>query len=199
VHSTRLEVSLFDAQYDSKTGALIPIPDDVIETVIAALLRYKVICADFGAPTHRIRILATEATRTAKNSDHFLARILKETGLTVEVLSKQDEGVVGAMGIASGFSEIQGLSMDLGGGSAQITWLISQQGNIRLSPVGSFSFPYGAAALTRKLAELRKNKSEEEADEAVAEFRKEMKHNFLTAYEKLQIPGDLVSKAQNEG
>jgi retrograde regulation protein 2 len=53
--------------------------------------------------------------------------------------------------------------------------------------------------LTRKLAELRKNKSEEEADEAVAEFRKEMKHNFLTAYEKLQIPGDLVSKAQNEG
>ena len=167
------------------------------EAVIASILRFRVICEDFGVD--KIRILATEATRTAINSKQYLSAIKKATGIEVELLSKQDEGRVGALGIASGFSDIQGLLMDLGGGSCQITWLVSQQGNIRLSPEGSFSFPYGAAALTRKLAELRKGKSEEDADKAIAAFREEVKHNFLYAYQKLQIPEDLVSKAESEG
>jgi retrograde regulation protein 2 len=33
----------------------------------------------------------------------------------------------------------------------QITWMVAREGKPETSPKGSYSFPYGAAALTRKL------------------------------------------------
>jgi retrograde regulation protein 2 len=128
------------------------------------------ICADLGAAPQSIRIIATEATRTAINSEEFRKEVKIATGLTVEMLAKEDEGKVGALGIASSFSDMKGLVMDLGGGSTQISWMVVQGGNIRTSPKGAFSFPYGAAALTRKLKELKEGKSKEEA-EHVSKFR----------------------------
>ena len=195
----RENISLYDAQFDPDTGERIPIPSDVIDTVAAGVRRFQIVCKDFGVPERHIRIVATEATRTAINAEQFVSAIKKATGLHVELLHKQDEGRIGALGIASGFSDIQGLTVDLGGGSMQITWLISQSGTIRLSPLGSFSFPYGAAALTKKLKKLNQNKSKDEADRAVAEFRNEMKQNFLDAYNKLQIPEELLVRAKRDG
>jgi retrograde regulation protein 2 len=119
--------------------------------------------------------------------------------LTVEILAKEEEGRVGAFGIASGFSNMQGIAMDLGGGSTQITWMISHQGAVQSSPRGAFSFPYGAAALTRKLADLKSGKSEDEAKRATNKFRHEMKKNFIDAYHQIDIPKELVERAQKEG
>jgi retrograde regulation protein 2 len=59
---------------------------------------------DLGVPGNSIRIIATEATRTAINSAEFRKEIKEATGLTVEMLPKEDEGKVGALGIASSFS-----------------------------------------------------------------------------------------------
>ncbi|OCK73073.1 Ppx-GppA-domain-containing protein [Lepidopterella palustris CBS 459.81] len=199
LHVYRFDVSLYEAQFDPDTGTRIPIPSFVTESVIAAFLRFQIICKDLGVPENRIRVIATEATRTAINSSEFLNAIETATGLRVEMLEKEEEGRIGALGIASGFSDIEGLAMDLGGGSAQITWLISQSGNIRLSPKGSISFPYGAAALTRKLAELKEGKSKDEADQALAEFRHEMKANFFKAYNDLRLPHELVERARKKG
>lgn len=162
-------------------------------------MRFQVICTDLGVPEDRIRIIATEATRTAINSAEFCDAIQSATGLKVEMLPKQEEGQVGALGIASSFSRISGLVMDLGGGSTQITWLIANAGEIQTSPKGSFSFPYGAAAMTRKLDSLRDGKSEEEADKAIAAFREEMKIAFRDAYDKLEIPEHLVRAAKEDG
>ncbi|PVH72413.1 Ppx-GppA-domain-containing protein [Cadophora sp. DSE1049] len=199
LHVHRNEISLFDTQFDSKTGRRIPIPSSIINDVIAALLRFQIICADLGVSGNTIRIIATEATRTAINSVEFRDKIKKATGLTVEMLAKEDEGKVGALGIASSFSDMQGLVMDLGGGSTQISWMMVQGGSIRTSPRGAFSFPYGAAALTRKLEELTAGKSKDEAERALDKFREEMKTNFLDAYEKLEIPRDLIEKAKTDG
>jgi len=195
----RNEISLFDTQFDSETGRRIPIPSSIINDVIAALLRFQIICADLGVPGNTIRIIATEATRTAINSDEFRDKIKKATGLTVEMLAKEDEGKVGALGIASSFSDMQGLVMDLGGGSTQISWMMVQGGSIRTSPLGAFSFPYGAAALTRKLEELTAGKSKDDAERALDKFREEMKTNFLDAYKKLEIPMELIEKAKSDG
>jgi retrograde regulation protein 2 len=161
--------------------------------------RFQVICADLGVPEDRIRIIATEATRKALNSAEFCKAIQTATGLEVEMLPKEQEGQVGALGIASSFSHVSGLVMDLGGGSTQITWLTANDGDIRTSPKGSFSFPYGAAAMTRKLEELKAGKSEEEADKAIAALREEMKTAFRDAYEQLEIPDHLVEAAKKEG
>lgn len=197
--STRLDVSLYSAQYDEKTGERVPIPDDIIEQVVAALLRFQVLCSEFNVPKKNIRIIATEATRTAVNSVQYRKEIKNATGIEVEMIGKEEEGFVGAMGVASGFSDVSGLVMDLGGGSCQITWMNSINGHVTVSPRGSVSFPYGAAALTKKLEILRSGKSPEEADKAVTEFRAEMKANFTNAYNELQVPEEMVQDAVKNG
>jgi retrograde regulation protein 2 len=195
----RSSISLYDAQFDDKTGAQIPVPKNTIDAVCHAIRRFQIICTDFKVEHDQIHILATEATRVAKNSAQLLSAIKETTGLDVKLLDKEEEGNIGALGIASGFMEMEGLVMDLGGGSTQISWIVSQNGFIRTSPRGSFSFPYGAAALTKKLEELRDGKDKEGAKEAVHEFRKEMIGNFRHAYENLEIPDVLRDEAKRKG
>lgn len=113
VFQDRAAISLYDAQYQS--GDKGPIPQDVIDNVLAALARFKVACADFGVAKDKIRILATEATRTAVNSVDFRQQIKDATGWDVDMLPKEMEGRIGALGVASSFSDVEGLVMDLGG------------------------------------------------------------------------------------
>lgn len=195
----RVDISLYDAQFDPETGHRIPIPRDIIGEVIAALNRFILVCADLGVPRENIHIVATEATRAAINSAAFLKAIALATGLSVDMLRKEDEGRIGALGVASGFSDIKGLMMDLGGGSTQITWIISQGGNVRISDKGSISFPYGAAALTKKLDDAKRGKSKHEADEALEKLRHEMISNFQHAYQTIRVPESLVEEAKANG
>lgn len=198
MYQYRSDISLYDSQYDDD-GNRVSIPEAVINSVIAVLLRFQINCAEFGVPRQNIRVLATEATRTAPNSEEFRQRIAQTTGLTIEMLSKREEGQIGAMGVASSFSNMRGLVMDLGGGSTQITWMVMDEGHIRTSEKGAFSFPYGAAALTRRLADLEKGKGKDEAKKAKELLRKEMTTHFQQAYHDLQVPEALVESAKREG
>ncbi|KAM0384905.1 hypothetical protein ACHAQC_011914 [Fusarium culmorum] len=199
IHVYRVDISLYDAQFDPETGHKIPIPSDVIGEVTAALNRFKIVCADLKVPESQIHVVATEATRAALNSAEFLNSIHADTGLSVDLLPKEEEGRIGSLGVASGFSDIGGLMMDLGGGSTQITWIISQGGNVRISDRGSISFPYGAAALTKTLEDLKRGKSKHEADKARDRLYQEMKTNFENAYQRLQVPESLVAEAKENG
>lgn len=190
---------MYEAQYDSD-GNQIPIPEETIDSVIGAFLRFQLYCTDFGVPHTNIRIIATEATRKAINGQDFVERVARETGLTVEILSQAGEGETGAWGIASSASEVRGLVMDLGGGSTQITWMMTRDGNMQTSPKGAYSFPYGAAALTQRLQLIdKKAKSEKQAEALRQELRSEMKANFLKAYKGLEVPYELVKKAKKDG
>ncbi len=72
--------------------------------------------------------------------------------------------------------------------------MISNGGEVETSPKGSFSFPYGAAAMTRRLAEV-----EEKGPEARAKLEDEMKSNFRDAYNNLEIPECLHATARRNG
>ena len=162
--------------------------------MIEALARFKVTCAEFEVPNENIRIIATEATRNAINSAEYRDRISNATGWTVELLAKEDEGRIGAMGIASSFSTLEGLVLDLGGGSVQITWIMSADGQIQICPQGSVSLPYGAAALMQRLKEIKtKNLLDGEK-----ELSQEISHAFDNALSTLAIPS-LLTKAKSEG
>lgn len=115
--------------------------------VARAFRRFKTVCQDFGVDEGHVRVLATEATRTAPNSDDFMEKLHDATGWTVTLLKKEEEGLLGAHGIASSFDEVRGLCMDLGGGSTQLSWIYTESGQVRTSD-GAVSLPYGAAALT---------------------------------------------------
>ncbi|GAD93649.1 retrograde regulation protein 2 [Paecilomyces variotii No. 5] len=190
----RAGISLYDAQFSNPDGSRGPIPEEVVDAVVTRLSRFKSTCEDFGVSPENVYVLATEATRTAPNSVEFRARIKESTGWDVSLLSKEDEGRIGALGVASSFASVEGLVMDLGGGSTQITWMIAKDGVVTTSPRGSVSFPYGAAALTRRLAEARKNGSKAEK-----ELKDEMRTNFQNAYEELQVPESLLRAAEAEG
>lgn len=77
--------------------------------------------------------MATEATRKAINGEEFRKRVKEETGWEVELLAKEMEGKVGAYGVASSLGSVSGVVMDLGGGSTQITWLETTDGEVRMS------------------------------------------------------------------
>lgn len=198
VHFHRVNISLYEAQTDPDTGTRIPIPQHVIERVVSAIVRFQIICGEYKVPSSNIRLIATEATRTAINSSAFTDAIRDATGISVELLRKEEEGIIGAWGIASSFSDVEGLALDLGGGSMQMTWIISHAGNVHISPLGSVSFPYGAAALTQKLANLKRDKSKEDARKAKELFRQEMADNVRAAFDRLEAPESLVRKAREQ-
>ena len=153
IYQDRAGISLYDAQYS--TGAKVPIPFTVIQEVLAALIRFKSTCLDFGVHDSNIRVVATEATRNAINRDDLLDAIEQKTGWTVQLLAKEEEGRLGAMGIASSVDDLKGICMDMGGGSVQLTWVVKRPtGDIDMGP--SVSFPYGAAALLAELSTREK-------------------------------------------
>ncbi|KAL8707522.1 MAG: hypothetical protein Q9220_007464 [cf. Caloplaca sp. 1 TL-2023] len=189
IHQDRCGISLYDAQY--KAGEKVPISQATISELLAALLRFKRICEDFQVRHDRVRVVATEATRNAINSEDFRRQIKEVTDWTVEMLAKEEEGRVGAMGVASSFGSIRGLVMDLGGGSIQMTWIISEDGETKTSSKGSVSFPYGAAAMMRRLDEV--------GVKGQASLLNEMSANFEGALHNLEVPEVLTKAADDEG
>jgi len=151
IYQDRSGVSLYDAQHSTSVKG--PISPIIIRETVAALLRFKRTCQDFGVHDSNVRVVATEATRNAINRDHLLGQIKEATGWDVQLLAKEEEGRLGAMGIASSVGHLDGICMDMGGGSVQMTWVTKDPNrNIEMGP--SVSFPYGAAALMSDLSKI---------------------------------------------
>lgn len=190
VYLDRAAISLYDAQYVD--GKAVPIPEDTIKQVIKSLLRFRSTCEDFGVPEKQVRIVATEATRKAINSEDFRAQVAKATGWTVELLPKEMEGRIGALGVASSYESVTGLMMDLGGGSTQLTWIMTQRGEVRMSDKGSASLPYGAAALSQRLESAGPPGSK-----GFKAFEQEVLADLQAAVQDIQIPQNLLERSKS--
>jgi len=72
-----------------------------------------------------MRLVATEACRRARNGAELIARIRRETGLTLEVIRAEEEArlaVVSCASLVSSRTE-QLLVVDIGGGSTELVWI----------------------------------------------------------------------------
>ena len=148
IYRERAAISLYDALHTSSAESL-HFSTDAITEVTRTLARLRVICDRFGVPSGNIAVFATEAMRTAKNRDEMLQSIQQATGLTVSILSPRKECLLGALGARSGFHHVDGIFMDLGGGSVQMTYMNSSEQDYDISAANSaISLPYGAAKLT---------------------------------------------------
>ncbi|OJK02704.1 hypothetical protein ASPACDRAFT_23704 [Aspergillus aculeatus ATCC 16872] len=200
VYQSRAAISLYDAQFSSQTETKSqtktrgPIPETTIAQVLDHLRHFQSTCSDFGVRATNIHVLATEATRTAPNAAAFCGAIRAHTGWEVRLLTKEEEGRIGALGVASSSARVAGIAMDLGGGSTQITWVVEGDGGeVRTSPRGAFSFPYGAAALSRLLQEAEaETKSSDDGTTALEALKAEMTRQFQTAYRELEVPDPLL-------
>ena len=87
-----------------------------LEICAEKLRRYQV---------HTMRLVATEACRRARNGNHFLAMVARETGLRLEVIRPEEEArlaVISCAPLVSTKTE-QLLVVDIGGGSTELVWI----------------------------------------------------------------------------
>jgi exopolyphosphatase / guanosine-5'-triphosphate,3'-diphosphate pyrophosphatase len=118
----------------ARTGALTP---DGFKRALSALRRFRAIADAMGVG--RIDTLATEAVRKASNGQELVAETARRTGLTVRVLSGDEEAYFGALGVISGFYRPSGLTGDVGGGSLEMAEAMDDRvGPTRISlPLGT--------------------------------------------------------------
>lgn len=94
--------------------------EDAMDRAVEAL---KVCAAKLaGRPIRRMRLIATEACRAASNGEAFLARVTRETGLKLEIISRETEARLAVSGCASlvGREARSVVLFDIGGGSSEI-------------------------------------------------------------------------------
>ncbi|KAI0862006.1 Ppx/GppA phosphatase [Xylaria cubensis] len=148
LYRERAAISLFDALNESLSTDSPAFSSDVITRVSRTIARFKSIATGFGVPLEQISVFATEAMRKASNAASMLSAIQSESGLGVHVLAPEVETLYGAMGARSAFANVNGLFLDLGGGSVQMTYMDSStEGyDIQAAQTGK-SLPFGAARL----------------------------------------------------
>ncbi len=109
----------------TQTGRL---SEAAIRRTIDALL----VCRDkmMARGVNRSRLIATEASRAAENGAEFVQRVREQTGLKLEVISRETEARLAAAGCASlaDSSAKSVVLFDIGGGSSEIVWLGRQSG-----------------------------------------------------------------------
>lgn len=76
----------------------------------------------------RMRLVATEACRTAENGGEFIARVKNELGLELEIVDRETEAFLAVAGCASLVDPRAKSSIifDIGGGSTELAWLDGQ-------------------------------------------------------------------------
>lgn len=120
--------------------------EETMDHALQSMNRFKAIADAMGVA--RVDVLATEATRKAKNGAEFIARIKAETGFAPRVLTGEEEATYAATGVISGFFQPRGLVGDIGGGSLEIAEVLGDHVGTR-----KVSMPLGALPVRTMMAE----------------------------------------------
>jgi exopolyphosphatase/guanosine-5'-triphosphate,3'-diphosphate pyrophosphatase len=115
------------------------------------------VCADKlrTRQVKRARLIATEACRSAENGTTFLARVMEETGLELEIIDRQTEARLAVSGCGSLVEhDTHGVVLfDIGGGSSEIALIdLSGRRSHRLANhiVSWTSLPVGVVSLAER-------------------------------------------------
>ncbi len=117
----------------------------------------------------RSRLVATEACRIAKNGPDFIARVKRETGLSLEIIGRETEARLAVSGCASLIDKQSdyALIFDIGGGSSEFVWLnlkngrrakrISIEDRLRIQDCieAWTSLPFGVVTLAERFGSSR--------------------------------------------
>ena len=134
------------------TTSRLVIPEESQARTLKAVVRYVKMLRDLGA--HRIVVVGTSALRRARNRGEFVARVREATGLSVEVLSGEQEAALTFRGAIEDLLDHRGpvVVMDVGGGSPEIVVGSPSAQNARPEPAPQLavSIPLGALSLTER-------------------------------------------------
>lgn len=156
------------AGYVNGKGAL---TEEGIKRAVETLLRFREILSNLGI--EHISVFATASLRNIVNTQEALDIIEGETGLRVEVLSGEKEGVLDYIGATHFIPAEEGLLVDIGGGSTELVFF--SHGEIQKAvsmPVGSLNM------YSKYVARLFPTKTE----------RKQIEERVGKELKKLELP-----------
>jgi exopolyphosphatase/guanosine-5'-triphosphate,3'-diphosphate pyrophosphatase len=141
------------------SGALQPEP---MERALETLELYAHFCSATGV--EEIRPVATSAIRDASNQAEFLAAAKERSGLEVEVLPGPAEARYGYLAAVNSTTLSDGVVLDLGGGSMQLTRVVDR------AAVDARSWPLGAVRMTERFSPGKKKRTEALREHIAAEL-----------------------------
>jgi exopolyphosphatase/guanosine-5'-triphosphate,3'-diphosphate pyrophosphatase len=125
-----------------QTGRL---SDEAMARGLETLIVFEHFCLASGLPLSQVHAVATSAIRDATNGRKFVRSAEQASGLTIEILSAQEEARLGYVAAINTSTLTDGAVLELGGGSMQLIEVSARQAR-ELSSV-----PLGAVRLTEEL------------------------------------------------
>ena len=126
--------------------------EKTIQQTEEAFLHFKHVADSFNV--HRMRAIATSAAREATNGDLLIDRVLRTSGIEIEIISGDEEAhlIHAAVAHTLELKDRRTLLIDIGGGSVEVT--ISTGRNI----ISTDSYNLGTVRLLEKLDTKEKSK-----------------------------------------
>jgi exopolyphosphatase / guanosine-5'-triphosphate,3'-diphosphate pyrophosphatase len=124
-------------------GASGRLGEEAMQRGVETLSVFARFCHANHIPLQDVHAVATSAIRDASNQDEFLARA-QATGLTIDVLSAEDEARYGYVAAVNTTTIADGVVAEVGGGSMQLTEVARRRAR------ALESFPLGAVRLTER-------------------------------------------------
>lgn len=91
-----------------------------------------------------IKCVATAAVRQAENQDEIMKAVESETDFHIRILSEFEEANYGYLAVVNSTPFTSGITVDIGGGSTEITYFKDRQ------LIYFYSFPFGALSLKQQ-------------------------------------------------
>lgn len=125
--------------------------------------------------------VATAAVRNSTNVKDIIQQVKKKTGLKVRVLSDKEEAFYGNYAVRYTFNLYDGLSVDIGGGSTEVTLFKNKE------VIHSHSFPFGAVSLKKQFFHGKKHNDPDAIKETAKWVKKEFKKVDWIANQKMPV------------
>ncbi|PYZ94278.1 exopolyphosphatase [Salipaludibacillus keqinensis] len=113
-----------------------------IEVILSTLRKFETVMNDYLIT--EIRGVATAAIRNATNQVEILEAIQKESCFDITVLNEEEEAYYGYLAITNSTNISEGVTIDIGGGSTEVTFYENR------ILKHSHSFPFGAITLKKR-------------------------------------------------
>jgi exopolyphosphatase / guanosine-5'-triphosphate,3'-diphosphate pyrophosphatase len=134
IYNEKARISLGDSV--AKTGV---ISTEIMDEAIAVLRRFSALTK--AMRVEQLRVVATEATRTADNGSTFIERAA-DAGVVIELISGEKEAIASALGVVCDIPWATGYVADQGGGSLELARLADSE------PTQPVSMPYGTIPIS---------------------------------------------------
>ncbi len=106
-------------------------------------------------PLLTLRCIATQACRVADNGAEFLARVKRETGLCLDIVTPQEEARLSVLGCAALIDAAADIALviDIGGGSTELSWVDARSARADPKVLAWTSLSIGVVTLADRMPE----------------------------------------------